>query len=162
LQSILITGIGCTGKSTLRKKMFENMIRLGFKAEQCDSDYDRHNIPKIFNDDTIYIIEDIHATEENALFPLETYSKIIYLLPNLNWHLCLWMIRAYRWFESGKYSWDADLGQNGEWSGTGKRNDLKNIIPIIKVVIRQLKNRNCWISDDLKKIKKSGIEFWII
>ncbi|MBU2109963.1 hypothetical protein KKB71_03400 [Patescibacteria group bacterium] len=157
---ILITGIGITGKSSFRRLFMNELRSWGLKVEHYDADkFDeiRHpleidclkKLPENFLEKTIYIIEDIHATMDSAVMPLNQYDLIIYLKTGVFSHLMFWLPRMWKWFESGQFSWDQDKG----WMGTGKPKDLRNVIPIVKDMMRDFHNRKKWVKKDLEAIK---------
>lgn len=157
---ILITGIGITGKSSLRRFLTEKLRECGYEVLHYDADrFDeiRHpleadclkKLPETFSEKTIYIIEDIHSTMDSAIMPLNQYDLIIYLQVGILSHLMFWLPRMWRWFENGQFSWEQDKG----WMGTRKPFDPRNIIPIIRDMIRDFQNRKKWIKEDLQMIR---------
>ncbi len=157
---ILITGIGITGKSSFRRLLMSKIRSWGLKVEHYDADrFDeiRHpleadclkELPENFSDKAIYIIEDIHATMDSAVMPLQEYDFIIYLQVGVFSHLMFWLPRMWKWFLSGQFSWE----QNKGWMGTGKPKDLHNVIPIFQDMIRDFRNRKKWVKEDLGAIK---------
>lgn len=157
---VLITGIGVTGKSALRRLLVAKLRSQGLSVEHFDADkFDeiRHplevdclkELPESFSEKTIYIIEDIHAPLQSAVMPLNQYDLIIYLKTGVFSHLMFWLPRMWKWFLSGQLSWEQDKG----WMGSGKPKDLRNVIPIVKDMIRDFRNRKKWIKEDLEAIK---------
>ncbi|MCK5320204.1 hypothetical protein KAJ61_02345 [Candidatus Parcubacteria bacterium] len=159
---ILITGVGKTGKSTFRKKLVKNLLNSGQSTESYDCDYDRNYLPKSFSNDIIYIIEDVHGPTKNAVFPLEFFDMIFYIMPKWFTSLRFWVTQAIPWYKLGKFAWDADAGKYGEWKGTGKNNDIRNFFPIICEIFIELKNRNKWIKEDIAIIKKTTIKYVVV
>ena len=147
--------MGITGKSTFR----EFLAKMYLVAENYDCDYDRDKLPHEFLDDIIYIIEDVHGPTKNAVYPLKFFDEIYYLLPSRWTHFNFWLSRMAIWFKTGKFSWNPDLGESGEWQGTDKPFDLRNIIPIFKTFWNDFSNKKQWIKDDLRIIRKSKIPF---
>jgi len=155
---ILITGIGITGKSSFRRILVGKLREMGVGVAQYDADEFkelRHQAdagcekPEEFWKGVVYVIEDIHGPEEDkSCLPLRDYDLILYLLPSKTSHAVFWFSRMWRWFQSGQFSWKKGFG----WKGTGKPYDYRNILPIIKALLRDFKNRETWISDDLKSI----------
>lgn len=138
---ILITGIGITGKSTLRrtlKRKFPWVI---------DIDGDYQKMPEVFNDNQSYIIEDVHALTDEACLPLDNYNLIIYLLPDLFTHVLFWMRRVWRWFQVGEGSWDKKTQSR---KGSGKKYDYRNIPLFLGLMISDLLNRGKWIEGDTR------------
>jgi len=146
---IVITGIGITGKSTFRRTLKRLISLIGIPVEDIDGDYDEEEIPKKFKEETVYIIEDVHAlmgTEETCL-PLNTYDLIIYLLPTPASHLIFWLRRVWIWFQEGKGSWDKT--RKG-WLGSGKKYDPLNIPLFFGLMIYDFRNRRKWITRDMR------------
>jgi hypothetical protein len=143
---ILITGVGITGKSTLRRKLKRMLSIRGLVVEDIDGDYQR--MPKEFKDGSLYLIEDVHALMVNeACLPLYYYDLIIYLLPNILSHSTFWLKRILKWFQIGQGSWDK---KRQGWLGTGKRYDPRNIPLFLRLMIRDLLNRGKWIEEDTR------------
>lgn len=142
---ILITGVGITGKSSLRrllKKFFPQVIDI-------DGDYER--VPRQFVNNQVYVIEDVHALTDEACLPLDNYNLIIYLLPSFYFHVIFWLKRAWRWFQIGSGSWDK---KRQGWLGNGKRHDPVNIPLFLYLMIRDLWKRNGWINQDMKALSQ--------
>lgn len=164
---ILITGVGITGKSTLRRYLKKYLEQALFSVQDIDGDY--HKIPKVFNGQTIYILEDVHATLSNACLSLRKYDLIFYLYPLFHHHLIFWLDRVWVWFQNGYGSWDKD---RGTWLGTNKPRDIRNIPLFLKLMFRDLRNRRKWIREDFEVLlpfrvsvvcprwTKNGIEFY--
>lgn len=130
---ILITGIGCIGKSSLRER-----LALDFPDDviSVDMDYNRE-IPS--EGDKVVIVESIHGLEENP----QIFNKILYLLPPKR-HIILWLRRAWAWFVTGIVDWSAPKG---------KRKRRASNIPIIsKILMRNILMSRRWIRTDLTKI----------
>lgn len=164
---ILVTGIGITGKSTFRRLLVKMFRKLGLKVEHFDADlFDEirdpaeidclKNLPSVFQPGMVYIIEDIHATEKDAVLPLTEYNSIYYLKTSSVTQVLFWLTRMWRWFQCGNFSWEAKT----KWEGTGKSYDIQNILPIFRKLIRDLKNRKKWVEEDLQKI--SSLHYQII
>lgn len=140
---ILITGIGITGKSTLRrllKKFFPETIDI-------DGDYDK--FPEKFDEQSLYVIEDVHATMQECCLPLGSYDCIIYLLPGLVSHFLFWLKRVWVWFKIGQGSWDKN--RQG-WLGSGKTYDPRNIPLFLRLMFRDFRNRGRWITEDIEAL----------
>lgn len=155
---VLITGIGITGKSAFRELFAKIFSDGGLSVKEFDADYDLQKIPNDFLGKTIYIIEDIHGTTEEAVLPLSAYDLILYLRPKIFTHILFWLGRMIIWFGKGIYSWD----QKNGWRGTGRRYDFRNIIPILKEFLRDFRNRKIWIDRDMKAISASQVPFRIV
>jgi hypothetical protein len=161
---ILITGIGVAGKSTFRRLFVEKLVKKyeahGKKVEHFDVDNFQEvrdprdanclkNLPDKFSSDTVYVIEDVRGLTKKACLLLDWYSYIFYLKPNLISHVFFWLSRMWRWFQSGKFSWNREKG----WKGTGKPYDFPNLLPILKCFFYNMKNRRKWIREDMEKMK---------
>ncbi len=91
---ILITGIGCIGKSSLRERIASEFPD---KVISVDMDY-TNEIPS--DRDKVVIVESVHGLEENP----HSYDKILYLMPP-RWHLFFWLRRAWAWFSTEIVDW---------------------------------------------------------
>ena len=133
---ILITGIGCIGKSSLRER-----IALTFpdKVISVDMDY-TNTIPS--DKDKVVIVESVHGLEENP----QIFDKILYLLPP-KWHPFLWFKRGWAWFSTGV----VDLS---EPKGKRKKFALSNIPIILKILMRNIFMRRKWVQTDLNQIQE--------
>jgi len=156
---VLITGIGIVGKSTLRRQLLQKMRAAGAKVEHFDADcFDitRHpldvdclkEIPKEFSADTIYLIEDVHATMSQAIMPLPEYNLIVYLKVGAITQILFWLSRITHWLAVGQYSWEAKTG----WQGNNKPYSLPNLLGILKNLFRNISHRKRWIEEDWQKI----------
>jgi len=133
---ILITGIGCIGKSSLREKLAldfpDNVITV-------DMDYSRQ-IPS--DKDKVVIVESVHGPEENP----QMFDKILYLLPPRR-HPILWLKRGWAWFSTGIVDLSAPKGKR-------KRFAIFNIPIILKILMRNIFMSRSWIRADLTQIEK--------
>lgn len=136
---ILITGIGCIGKSSLRERLSldfpDNVITV-------DMDYD-NEIPS--DSEKIVIVESVHGLEQNP----EMFDKILYLLPPRS-HFLIWLNRAWAWFSTGIVDLSAP-------KGIKKRFALSNIPLIMKILIRNIFMSKRWVRGDIHKIKEKLI-----
>ena len=157
---ILITAIGITGKSTLRRRLVKLLRDSGLSVNHYDADEFKEvrdtadkdclgKLPENFLKDAIYIIEDIHAPLESAILPLKSYDFILYVKTGFFSHLLFWLPRMIIWFNQGKFSWEQETG----WMGTGKPYDPRNICPMVKELLNNFRNRKRWIAEDLKIIR---------
>lgn len=158
---ILITGLGISGKSTFRRALFDYLRDKGKKVEHYDADKFkeiRHpldklclkKLPEEFGN-KIYLIEDIHGPiKEESLLPIQNYDKIFYVNPDLSSYIKFYFQRMFNWYENGNFSWEPDKG----WSGTGKKRDPANIEGIVNDYLRDMKNREGWLREDLDVISK--------
>jgi len=133
---ILITGIGCIGKSSLREKL---ALSFPDNVISVDMDYNRE-IPS--DKDKVVIVESVHGLEENP----QTFDKILYLLPP-QWHPILWLRRACAWFSTGIVDLSAPKGKR-------KRFAITNIPLILKILMRNIFMSKKWIKEDLNQIQK--------
>lgn len=133
---ILITGIGCIGKSSLREKIASDFPD---QVISVDMDYDKE-IPSVRN--KIVIVESVHGLEENP----QMFDKILYLLPPRR-HPILWSRRAWAWFSTGIVDLSAPKGNR-------KRFAIFNIPIILKILMRNIFMSRRWIRADLNKIQE--------
>lgn len=133
---ILITGIGCIGKSSLREKI---SIDFPDNVISVDMDY-TSKIPS--DKDKVVIVESVHGLEENP----RMFDKILYLLPP-RWHHFLWLKRGWAWFSTGV----VDLS---EPKGKRKRYSITNIPLILKILMRNIFMSRKWIRADLNQIQE--------
>jgi len=133
---ILITGIGCIGKSSLRER-----LALDFPDDviSVDMDYNRE-IPS--EGDKVVIVESIHGLEENP----QIFNKILYLLPPKR-HIILWLRRAWAWFSTGIVDLSAPKGKRKQFA-------ISNIPMILKILMRNIFGSRRWIRADLNKIQE--------
>lgn len=136
---VLITGIGCIGKSSLRERLASEFPD---RVISIDMDYDKH-IP--FDDGKVVIVESVHGLEENP----EIFDKILYLLPP-RWHIILWLRRAWTWFATGIVDLSAPKGKRKRFAST-------NIPIILKILLRNIFGSRRWIKTDLSEIHE-GLE----
>jgi len=132
---ILITGIGCIGKSSLRERI---SIDFPDKVISVDMDY-TNKIPS--DKDKVVIVESVHGLEENP----QMFDKILYLLPPL-WHPFMWLKRGWAWFSTGVVDLSAP-------KGIRKKFAIANIPIILKILMRNIILSRRWIKADLFKIK---------
>lgn len=131
---VLITGVGCVGKSTLRRRVAE---ALGRKVVCIDRD-DAGTEPEVAPDQVL-VIESVHGLEE----PQESWGLVVYLLPP-RWHTLRWIRRGIAWFRTGKVDRPPQV-ERRPWS-------LLNIPLIVRLVGRNVWNASCWVKDDRKRI----------
>jgi hypothetical protein len=134
--NILITGVGCSGKSTLREK-----IALDFPDQVISVDMDYSDeIPPLKN--KIIVVESVHGLEKNP----EKYDKILYLLPPKG-HTIIWLRRGWTWFATGI----VDLS---EPQGRKKKYSLLNVPVILKILFRNILLSGRWVRADLCQIQE--------
>ena len=132
---ILITGIGCIGKSSLRECIASEFPD---KVISVDMDY-TNEIPSDKN--KVVIIENVHGLEENALL----FDKILYLLPP-KFHAILWLRRGWKWFTTGIVDFSNPKGKMKKYA-------FPNIPIILKIIIRNIFMSRKWIRSDIAYIK---------
>lgn len=137
----LITGVGIVGKSTFRR-MLKSII-----PESIDIDGDYEEIPDVFDNNTFYIIEDVHGLTSESCLSIQNYDLVFYLLPTPVSHLIFWLKRMVRWFENGKGGWDKTTK---DWIGNKKPFSLLNLPVFLQLLIHDFKNRRKWIEEDKK------------
>jgi hypothetical protein len=128
---ILITGIGCIGKSSLRERL---ALEFRDNVISVDMDYNRE-IPS--ESDKVVLVESVHGLEENP----QMFDKILYLLPP-HGHIILWLKRAWAWFSTGIVDLSAPKGKR-------KRFAISNIPIILKILMRNIFRRRSWIRADV-------------
>jgi len=133
---ILITGIGCIGKSSLREKL---ALDLPDNVISVDMDYNRE-IPS--ERDKVVIVESVHGLEENP----QMFDRILYLLPP-RWHIILWFRRAWAWFSTGIVDLSAPKGKIKQFV-------ISNIPIILKILMRNIFGSRRWIRADLRLIQE--------
>jgi hypothetical protein len=134
--NILITGIGCIGKSSLREKIASDFPD---QVISVDMDYN-HEIPDVKN--KIVVVESVHGLEENP----QMFDKILYLLPPKG-HFFLWLRRAWTWFATGV----VDLP---EPKGKKKKYSVRNVPIILKILMRNIFMSRIWVRADLRQIQE--------
>jgi hypothetical protein len=155
---ILITGLGNSGKSTLRERLAEFCLKNHLLHQTFDCDHDRQKMPSKdeFENDTTYFIEDVHGLISEAFYPIDFYDKIYYVLPSRFTHLRLWLFRMWTWFKRGNFGFDPDTKISDGWRGSGIPCDTNNLHPIFKELKKSFKWRQNWILNDEISLKKSG------
>lgn len=133
---ILITGIGCIGKSSLRERL---ALTYPDKVISVDMDY-TNKIPS--DKDKVIIVESVHGLEENA----QIFDKILYLLPP-RWHPILWLKRGWAWFSTGVVDLSAPKGKRKKFA-------ISNIPIILKILLRNIFMSRRWVRADLNKIQE--------
>jgi len=133
---ILITGIGCIGKSSLRERL---ALTFPDKVITVDMDY-TNTIPS--DKDKVVIVESVHGLEENP----HMFDKILYLLPPRR-HPLLWLKRGWAWFSTGIVDLSAPKGKRKKFA-------LSNIPIILKILMRNIFMSRKWVRADLNQIHK--------
>ena len=133
---ILITGIGCIGKSSLRERL---ALEFRDNVISVDMDYNRE-IPS--ESDKVVIVESVHGLEENP----QMFDKILYLLPP-HGHIILWLKRAWAWFSTGIVDLSAPKGKRKQFA-------ISNIPIILKILMRNIFMSRRWIRADINQIQE--------
>lgn len=133
--NLLITGIGCIGKSSLREKI---ALEFPDPVISVDMDYEKE-IPSV--KDKIVIVESVHGLEENT----EMFDKILYLLPP-RWHTVIWLRRGWEWFSTGVVDLPAPKGKRKPFA-------ISNIPIILKILMRNILMKKRWVRADLRQIE---------
>jgi len=133
---ILITGIGCIGKSSLRERL---ALTFPDKVISVDIDY-TNKIPP--DKDKVVIVESVHGLEENP----QVFDEILYLLPP-RWHPFLWLKRGWAWFSTGIVDLSAPKGKRKEFA-------ISNIPIIMKILARNIFRSRRWVKADLNQIQE--------
>lgn len=157
---ILITGLGNTGKSTLRARLTEFCVNNHILHKAFDCDHDRSHMPPQdeFENDTIYFIEDVHGLTKESFYPTGFYDKIYYVLPSWLTHLRLWIFRMCIWFKRGKFGFDPDTKISDGWRGTGIPYDTRNLRSMFKELKNAFKRRKELILYDQLSLMCFGFE----
>lgn len=132
----MITGIGCIGKSTLRRRVESH---LGHRVVCIDRD-DRAPLPEVAQDQCL-VVEAVHGLDE----PHERWGLVVYLLPPPG-HLRRWLRRGFAWFRTGRVDRPHRVAR-GPWS-------LLNLPLILGIVARNLLLARKWVCRDLKRIRR--------
>jgi hypothetical protein len=158
---ILVTGLGITGKSSFLRwlKSFMPLIQ---RTVILDLDHERDLLPETFFLGTVYVLEDVHGPTDKAAFPLKEYTLVFYLLPSWYTHFKYWRDRMTIWYENGQYAWDPDKGDHGEWCGTGRAKDWRNLPGIINYFLTHFLKRWQTIGDDFVALKTSSTLTYLV
>ncbi len=132
---ILITGIGCIGKSSLREKIASEFPD---QVISVDMDYDKE-IPSVNN--KFVVVESVHCLEED----LPKFDKILYLLPP-RWHSISLLRRAWVWFSTGIVDFSAPKGKRKKFA-------ISNIPIILKILMSNILLRKRLVRADIRQIE---------
>ncbi len=133
---VLITGIGCVGKSTLRQRVAEALGRKVICIDRDDGDLEPEVAPG-----QILVVESVHGLDE----PLESWGLVIYLLPPPG-HALRWIRRGLVWFRTGQVD-RPPRALRRAWS-------LLNIPLIVWLVGRNVWKASRWVKEDRKRIEE--------
>jgi len=131
---ILITGVGCVGKSTLRQRAAE---ALGPRVLCVDRD-DRESEPAE-DPNRVVVVEAVHGLEE----PPENWGLVVYLLPPRD-HAFRWVRRGLAWLRLGRIG-RPPIVTRRPWSPL-------NLPLILRLLVHNLWNAQSWVREDLDRI----------
>ncbi len=131
---VLITGIGCVGKSSLRRRVAEALGRKVVCIDRDDGDLEPERAPG-----QVLVIESVHGLDE----PPESWGLVVYLLPPPG-HTLRWIRRGFIWFRTGQVD-RPPRALRRAWS-------LLNIPLIVRLVGRNVWNASRWVREDRKCI----------
>ena len=132
--SILITGIGCVGKSGLRRRIAS---ALGPQVVCVDRD---DGVPEpVVAPGQIIVVESVHGLDE----PPERWSLVVYLLPS-PLHTLRWIRRALVWFRTGQVD-RPPRSLRRCWSPL-------NLPLIVRIVARNIWHAHRWVHEDLQRV----------
>jgi len=132
--SILITGIGCVGKSGLRRRIAS---ALGLQVVCVDRD-DVTPDP-VLAPGQILVVESVHGLDE----PPERWSLVVYLLPP-PLHTLRWLRRALAWLRTGQVD-RPPRSLRRRWSPL-------NLPLIVRIVARNIWHAHRWVREDLQRV----------
>lgn len=172
--NILITGPGCSGKSSLRRQLVEFLNRYEVPFVQYDADNfgelrderDRVNAitaeqaqQELSQRQRVVLIEDVRGTQlEREFRAISAYDLIIYLVPSRWSYFRFWLSRAKIWFSRGHYAWTRDDG----WQGTGRPYDWRNLWNIFLVILAACWIRKRWLKQDRWILKNARVTTLIL
>lgn len=133
--AILITGIGCIGKSTLRRR-----IQAAHSVNVVTTDRDDPNTPPVPAAGQILVVEAVHGLDE----PPDQWGLVVYLMPPPG-HALRWLRRGFVWFRTGSV--------DRPFRVVRRPYSLLNLPVIIRLVARNIWNAKRWVSDDLLRIE---------
>lgn len=133
--SVLITGIGCVGKSSLRRRVAK---ALGPKVVCVDRD-DASPDP-VVAPGQILVVESVHGLDE----PPERWGLVVYLLPPPR-HTLRWLRRGLAWLRTGQVD-RPPRALRPPWS-------LLNLPLIGCLVTRNILLAPQWVREDLRRIE---------
>ena len=136
VRTVLLTGIGCIGKSTLRQRVADT---LGDRVICVDRDEDVPDPSPVLGQ--ALIVESVHGLEE----PPSHWDLVIYLLPPPG-HTLRWLRRGFAWFRTGQVDRPPRTRRH-PWS-------LLNILLIVQLVFRNIFLAKNWVEEDLHHIKE--------
>ncbi len=132
---VLITGIGCVGKSTLRRRVAEALGRKVVCVDRDDADSEPELAPG-----QILVVESVHGLDE----PLESWGLVVYLLPPPG-HALRWIRRGIVWFRTGQVDRPPRVER--------RPYSLLNVPLIVRLVGRNVWKTSRWVKGDRKRIE---------
>jgi len=131
---ILITGVACVGKSTLRRHAAEALGARVLCIDRDDSESEPASDPN-----RVVVVEAVHGLEE----PPESWGLVVYLLPPRD-HAFRWVRRCLAWLRLGRV-FRPPIVTRRPWS-------LLNLPLILRLLVRNLWNAQSWVREDLDRI----------
>ncbi len=132
--AVLITGVGCIGKSTLRRRVAS---ALGRQVVEVDRD-DAVPEPDV-GPGQVLVVESVHGLDE----PPERWGLVVYLLPPPG-HARRWICRGLAWLRTGRVDRPARVVRR-PWSPF-------NLPLIVRLVVRNVWNASRWVREDLERL----------
>jgi hypothetical protein len=142
--TVLITGIGCVGKSTLRRRV---ATELGDRVVDVDRD-DTDEDPPV-GPDQVLVVESVHGLED----PADRWDMVVYLLPPPG-HTFRWLNRGLVWFRTGRVD-RPPRAIRRPWS-------VLNLPLIIRIIARNIWNARRWILEDLQLLDELNARVSIV
>lgn len=132
--AVLITGIGCIGKSTLRRRV---AIALGSRVVEVDRD-DGLAEPEV-GPDQVLVVESVHGLDE----PPERWGLVVYLLPRPG-HAWRWIHRGLAWLRTGRVDRPPRAVRRA-WSPF-------SLPLILRIIARNIRHSSRWVREDLERV----------
>ena len=132
--AVLITGIGCIGKSSLRRRVAS---ALGSRVVEVDRD---EGLPEPeVGPDQVLVVESVHGLDE----PPERWGLVVYLLPPPG-HSWRWIRRGLAWFRTGRVDRPPRAVRRA-WSPF-------NLPLIFRILARNIRHSEQWVRKDLDRV----------
>ncbi len=133
--TVLITGIGCVGKSTLRRRVADALGERVVDVDRDDAAADPPVAPH-----QVLVVESVHGLEQ----PPETWDLVVYLLPPPG-HAQRWFDRGMAWLRAGRVD-RPPRAVRRPWS-------LLNLPLIVRLVVRNIWNARRWVRGDAQVLE---------
>jgi len=133
--AVLITGIGCIGKSTLRRRAADVLGDAVVCVDRDDGTPDPSLAPG-----QILVVESVHGLDE----PAERWGLVVYLLPPPG-HLGRWLRRGLAWWRAGRVDRPPRV-ERRPWS-------VRNLPLIARLAARNVRNARRWVREDLRRVE---------